>query len=163
MEVDAQNGPFMAMKGSHKVFNVLRGSPRFPSPLDGIRDVIKEKYLTQLEVKVGEVLFHSHKLVHASPPNNTTTARVVAGMNMIPAEAVPLHYYCNDNDLIELFEIDDRFYTHFNIGQRPSQYRKIKEIKNYKVPSYTTAQLEDLYFGKPGLLKRFKRALGFAG
>ncbi|OWY20990.1 hypothetical protein C7N43_00695 [Sphingobacteriales bacterium UPWRP_1] len=156
MDITSNNGPFMAMKGSHLLFDVLRGSPHFPSPLDGLRDTINKNYLTELKVQKGEVLFHDHRLVHASPPNLTNKPRIVAGMLLIPHEAQALHHYYNSNHIIEVFEIDDHFYSHFNIGSRPN-YPKIKEIENYVFPTLNPVQLKNLYHTtKPSLWQRLK-------
>ena len=118
-EVGEREGQLRVLPGSHRLFGGLRGSPHFPSPLDDLRQVIRERYLEPLAVKVGEAVIHDNRLVHASSANLSPRPRVAVCLNMIPVAAEPLHWFRGADGTVECFRVADDFFTSFNIGERP--------------------------------------------
>jgi ectoine hydroxylase-related dioxygenase (phytanoyl-CoA dioxygenase family) len=118
-EVGESEGQLRVMPGSHRTFGGLRGSPAFPSALDDLRALIRERYLEPLAVRVGEAVIHDNRLVHASSANLSPRPRVAVCLNMIPEEAQPLHYYRRADGVVECFRVRDDFFTSFDIGNRP--------------------------------------------
>jgi Phytanoyl-CoA dioxygenase (PhyH) len=84
MEIDRRNGPLMVVKGSHTFLDTPRGSPSYPSPLDGLRDTIRDRYLTILTPAVGQMVIHDHRLIHYSPANHSDAPRVAAALGIVP-------------------------------------------------------------------------------
>jgi len=144
--VGEREGPLMVMKGSHRLFNELRGSPRFPSALDDLRGLIRERYLTRLEVAVGEAVIHDNRLVHASPANRSASPRVAVCLNMIPAAAEPWHYFRGDDGTVECYRVAADFFTSFRIGDKP-RGDLLGTLRDYHPEPVTPAQLAECCAG----------------
>lgn len=138
--VGPHSGRLRVMPGSHRLFGGLRGSPHFPSELDDVREQIRERYLTDLEVQVGEAVIHDNRLVHASAANLGERPRVAVCLNMIPLAAQPLHWFRAADGTVECFRVDDGFFTSFNIGERP-QGKVIATLADYRPERITAERL----------------------
>lgn len=115
-----QTGLVQVVKGSHLYLNdYLRGSPAFPTPIDGIQEPILQQFMTTPSVKLGEVMIHDNALLHYSGVNKTANDRVAVCLNMIPAAAAPLHYYQHPGGVATEYEVPKSFFTEFNIGDEP--------------------------------------------
>lgn len=147
MEIGGQNGPLMVVKGSHAFLDTPRGSPRYPSPLDGLRDVIRDNYLTELTPPVGSMVIHDHRLIHYSPANRSNVPRVAAALGMLPAEAQFLHYYLGPDGSGVRFQVPDDFFTTFRIGDRPNS-PTFTEVTGLAWSPMSAAQFHDLYHGR---------------
>ncbi|WP_439685564.1 Phytanoyl-CoA dioxygenase family protein [Cupriavidus oxalaticus] len=121
IDTDASNGGQSIFKGSHRIVDVLRG-PYFPNPFVTHAGTIAEKYLMDVPLRAGQAIIYDHALVHATPPNQSRQTRVAANMVLVPREAQLLHCYLEQGApraRPELFAIDDEFFLHNKIGDRP--------------------------------------------
>lgn len=161
VDITPQNGPFMILPKSNRYFKCLRGSGPIPAPFGRIDKVIREKYLTQVEIKAGEALIHDNSLIHYSPPNHSNEERVVACFTMIPQEAQPIHYYRDPQTAkVEKFTVDNDFFLTILRGKRPVGYPVAEVIENYLPKELTVKDLETYYPDKQiGLLQRLKKLL----
>jgi hypothetical protein len=68
------------------------------------------------------VMVFSAKLFHASPPNRGKAVRVAAGALIVPRPAQLYCYYADPAapDQVEVFAVDDAFYTRYDYGTRPT-------------------------------------------
>lgn len=141
MPINEGNGPLMVVDGSQDCFDVPRGSPHYPTPLDGLRDYIRDRCLTTLRPKVGEMVVHDHRLIHYSPANRSREPRIAVTLAMRPAEADLLHHYRDPDGRTLEFAIDEEFYSSFRIGDRPA-YPVRREVRGFSGPAVTPAEFE---------------------
>ncbi|MFL9935087.1 phytanoyl-CoA dioxygenase family protein [Paraburkholderia sp. RL18-103-BIB-C] len=142
VDTDSSNGGQSIFKGSHRIVDVLRG-PYFPSPFVTHAATIVEKYLMEVPLRAGQAIIYDHALVHATPPNRSQQTRVAANMVLIPREAQLLHCYLDQGDpraRPELFAIDDEFFLHNKIGDRPANGRSLGFV-DHAIPGITLDQL----------------------
>lgn len=120
IDVNNSNGCLKMVKGSHKLHNKpWGGSGDFP--YKHLLPTIEAKYLTELPIKAGEAVIFDTKIFHGSFPNQTTNERVVLVGLMIPTDST-LRYYHGDPkepSNLEVFEVDDEFYTSNIWGVKP--------------------------------------------
>jgi hypothetical protein len=124
------NGTLQVVPGSHKRFGQFRG-PLVPWELEGIKNIIIEKYLKPIEIPVGKAVILDDSIVHYSAPNRTNELRLAIQLICIPSELPSIHYHKNptaQNSKIEVLKVDREFYMHFNPWQVPKNVKKISEI-----------------------------------
>ncbi|MFN8050295.1 MAG: phytanoyl-CoA dioxygenase family protein [Acidimicrobiales bacterium] len=134
-------GRFRLLPGSHRWVDALRGSPGFPTPYQQISEEVNRDHMVDLEVGVGDVLIMDGRVLHTTPQNRSGRTRVAAYVNAIPDGLHPLHYYRREDGVVEGYEVDDDFFTSFNIGERPWG-RLFTEIDGYEVTPLTIGDVE---------------------
>jgi hypothetical protein len=128
VDTELENGCLHVVPGSH----LLNSAPR-PSGGDSpyrALDPLFERILQPVPIKAGSAMIHSQMLFHGSPPNRGSKPRVVAGGFCVPREAQLYCYYRDpaSPDKLEVFEIDDLFYTRHQYGTRPQGVRHVRTI-----------------------------------
>ncbi|BAQ61812.1 hypothetical protein GM3708_2218 [Geminocystis sp. NIES-3708] len=121
IDVDNSNGCLKVVKGSHNLNNKPWGV-FMDFPYKHLLSIIEDKYLTELPIKAGEAVIFDTRVFHCSPPNQTKTERVVLSGIMIPINSTMRYYHCDtekNDSKIEVFEVDDEFYTSHIWGVRP--------------------------------------------
>ena len=118
-DVDKKNGAMQVIPGSHKFSKKLR-SPLFENPLREIEEELRAD-LIDVNLKAGEAIIFSQALIHASPPNLSTTDRVAITYGLIAEEAQLLFYYKNQEGKGEKYEVPLDFFKTYNtkIGTKP--------------------------------------------
>ena len=147
-DVNSKNGAMQILKGSHQMFTDIR-TPNIPKPYDGYKDLIKEKYLTTIEMKAGEGLIFDHKLVHASGPNLSDAIRFAAVAVFAPQEAELMFYYKDphpDATEVETLRLADNFYQEFPLGDKPEgEGVEFVEVNPMHLSVMTASQFEKKY------------------
>ncbi|QIR37180.1 glycosyltransferase [Tolypothrix sp. PCC 7910] len=158
MDVDEQNGCLHIVKKSH----LLNSKPRpfwafdgFPYSQD-ILSLMQQKYLISVPMKAGQALIYDKRLFHGSPPNTTTFTRIAAICSLVPQNI--LTHFCYRESLtsnkLEVFEVEDEFYDHYTVGQKPEGVKSLG-VSNYEVEPVTPALLvekletQNLYMKSP--------------
>lgn len=103
-----ENGCLAVIPKSFGLFSPYRGIS-FSEPFHNIQEDIKH-YLQPIELKAGDVLLFDNRLVHYSPPNNSSEDRAVVMSGIFPKEAKIISCYKDTNvknDKIEIFEQED--------------------------------------------------------
>jgi hypothetical protein len=80
-----------------------------------------------ISIRAGGALVFSQKLFHGSPANRSRTTRVTAAALLVSKEA-PLRCYHANPALprkLEVFEVDDSFYTRYPYATRPAGVPRI--------------------------------------
>ena len=129
-DTHADNGQLWMVPGSHQWIPTLRGIHAFHFPFREVVPRIIERHARPVPVKAGEAVVFNHAIVHWSYPNKTDTPRLAVITDLIPEEAMHLHFFGDDDGNIEAFEIGDEFWTDnspFTLHQPPpaSQSRGI--------------------------------------
>jgi len=155
VDVDAENGCFGVIEGSHKVTNAIRGPMLKQSSLQ--RDKTWEQRWGKLiPMKAGDAIIYSHALLHYSPANKTNVSRPALNLSLAPQNAPWLHYCRPEGeDEIELYSVTDTdFYIRYNNFQRPETGTLIKKLPNSTIV-WIDERMEN--YGKPkGVFNRIK-------
>lgn len=133
-DTNFSNGNMQVAPYSHIYAPFPRGM-NMPVPFENIRNKIHESYLSNLPLRKGDAIVFDHKLIHASPENNTDQLRLAAVLALIPEEAELVHYYKNENDeteleLLKLSEHEFRVIDFFNPPHKPKHELILKTIAN---------------------------------
>ncbi len=121
VDVTPQNGCLSVVRGSHRLNRKPRGLMN-DFPYWHLLSTLQKDYLTELPMQAGQALVYDSRLFHCSPINQSQSDRVVAAGLMIP-HSTSLRYYHRDFAVtppqLEVFEVDDGFYTRLILGTRP--------------------------------------------
>ena len=108
------NGCLFVAPGSHRLNRGPRGV-RTPHPYPDM-----QLSLRPVPMKAGSVMIFCQTLFHASPPNRGNATRVVAGGLFVPRDAQLYCYYQASSTRMEVYAVDDLFYTRYLYGTRPA-------------------------------------------
>ena len=128
VDTDMTNGGIAVLPGSHRWNDGPRSFGGWSPYLD-----LSAKLLEQAQpvpIRAGSALVFSQKLFHGSPANRSGTTRVSAAALLVSKDA-PLHcYYANPAlpQKLEVFEVDDRFYTRYPYATRPEGVPRIAVV-----------------------------------
>ena len=127
--VNEHNGALQVIPGSHRFSDILR-SPFFDNPLSTIENELKSD-LQLISLKAGEAIIFSQALIHASPANKSSEARLAITYGLIPEQADLLFYYNNpETKLAEKYLVPSNFFKEYNtnIGAKPHLGELIQEF-----------------------------------
>ena len=133
-DVDTTNGCLHVIPGSHRLNPGPRGST-VGFPYADLLPALTRK-LQPVPMAAGSGLIFCQKLFHASQPNRGTAARVVVGALCAPREAQLYCYYADPASpgRMEVYEVDDLFYTRYILQTRPKGVRRSGEIDYWYKP-----------------------------
>jgi Phytanoyl-CoA dioxygenase (PhyH) len=117
VDVDEENGCLFVVPGSQRLNLGPRG-PFTSFPYEALVPLIRERFLQPVRMRAGQALVFCQKLFHTSPPNRGAALRVCATALLAPAGA-RLRFYDQKGDRMEVFEVDDLFYTRHVLGAPP--------------------------------------------
>ncbi len=135
VDVDETNGTIQVVEGSHRIL------PEIPNPFckpyfsDFIESLVKN-HSKPISLKAGECLIFDDSLLHWSGVNNSSSPRYVVQGLFIPAEAVSVLYYLNQNHpqkQFEMFEIssdsfvEERF---IDLMGNPEKLKRLGFVEN---------------------------------
>jgi hypothetical protein len=143
MDTDIQNGAMAVLPGSHRWFHGPRASPSpgYITPFQA-HGMDLFPYMKLIPMKAGQALIFENKTLHASPPNNSSVARIGAGIGMTQEEAPLLHYYVvpgSQPQTLQSYQVDREFFFHYNNtrlyqlqqeGKFPEGYEKSGTVVN---------------------------------
>lgn len=140
MDVDEVNGCLLVVPGSHRLNPGPRG-PGTPFPYHELLPLFRRK-LRPLPMSAGTGVLFSQRLFHTSQPNRSAVTRVAAGGLLAPIGAELYCYYPNPAmpRRMEVFEIDDLFYTRYTYPSRPEGMPRVGVIKYW----HTRLRAKDL-------------------
>jgi ectoine hydroxylase-related dioxygenase (phytanoyl-CoA dioxygenase family) len=131
VDTDVTNGCLLVAPGTER----LNAGPRGPGTPFPYRELAKSFKLRAVPMKAGSAMIFGQKLIHASPPNRSTATRVVVAGLFAPREAQLLCCY-PDAELkrMEVFAVDDLFYTRYIYRTRPEGVPRIGVIDYWHAP-----------------------------
>jgi hypothetical protein len=127
VDVTAENGAVMVLKGSHAKIPTFRG-PNLPPILSKVSDAVLAE-MTTLPMTKGSALIYDHALWHASPENKTTNRRPAVVVGMTEQDVEMTFYYKIDEDIQEYRATPD-FYLKGNPNQGPQGLEKLRLIED---------------------------------
>lgn len=139
--VSHHNGTLEVVPGTHRSLTRYR-SPSIPWVFEGLQDVLKRSYMQPLNLKLGQVAILDDALLHYSSRNKSEKVRSSIQLIMKPKEAPAVHYHCGDGNLdkLDVYEVDQDFFTTFKMGSTPQGVAMIGSINH----SYRRISEEEL-------------------
>lgn len=127
VDVNEKNGAFGVLEGSHQYGLTRRGSPinfiaSHPDTKksDSVLTDMKAQYEPKLIcVPAGTAVIYDMRLAHFSPPNTTGKLRVACNLISLPEGVEPVHFYRNEDGLMETLQANQRFYLSHNMVESP--------------------------------------------
>jgi hypothetical protein len=133
VDVSPDNGTLTLYRGSHLLAPSWRGSPRLPTPFDGLEPVIRERFGTAVSCAAGNAVVYDHRVVHWSGPNLSSRARIAVGVGIAPA-GEPLVHLHSAGGSVTRYTVDDDFLLDITFGEPPRRYRSAEP---FEVPART--------------------------
>jgi hypothetical protein len=129
--MDHFNGNLQVATYSHIYANQPRGM-NMPVPFESISKEMYTHFLVDVPLTKGSAIIFDHRLIHASPSNESKEVRLAAVLAMIPQEADLIHYYKdldidNEVELLKLDEVDFRQMNFFDMPNRPKFINRIEK------------------------------------
>ena len=152
LDASRENGGLEVVKGSHRVLTPFR-SPSIPWVFNDLFNELREKYLEPLDVKKGKAAIIDDSILHWSSGNKTDKIRTAIQLIMHPAEATPLHYYRDSQfpEQLEVFEVDKKFFTSFNMKEKPQSVKSCGFIPYQYTNLDEEKLLERISIQNPGI------------
>ncbi|HXH17776.1 MAG TPA: phytanoyl-CoA dioxygenase family protein [Chitinophagales bacterium] len=138
-DVNKENGAYHVIEGSHRWEFTYRGS-NIPSACKGMQYNFDD--LKYIPLSKGEAIIYDHRLIHATPPNVSGSARIAIVLNALPLDAQLIHCIQPDrnSNAIDIYEVDEEFYWKYTFSfvqnTMPPGYKKIKS-EWYVAPDYS--------------------------
>jgi hypothetical protein len=133
IDVGPDNGCICAVPGSHHLNRGPRGDFT-PFPYTDLEPLLREKYLRPVPMKAGQAFLFSQKIFHTSTANRGDVLRVVATGLAAPHESRLRHQHLRADNRIEVYEVDDEFFTRHIFGREPAGVLSIGVIDYYYEP-----------------------------
>jgi hypothetical protein len=131
-DINEQTGLFYGLKQSQKVFKNIRYTPYENDRYSALEPIIRANS-TAYKINAGSALIYDGALVHYSDSNRSNQSRIAIGIVIIPKLAPNFHYYKkNINEkCVEIYKVNDSFYTTFDIFKKPENVTKFGELSDY--------------------------------
>lgn len=130
--IDDENGCLQFLPGSHKIIPTIRPNFSFDWAFRNVTSFIKKR-LVNLYPKKGQCVLINHAVIHASETNRRPTPRVAAFLTLIPKNAKILHYFCEDKENVEVYQLVPEEFYQIEYLKRPGN--SPLEKYNYLFPT----------------------------
>lgn len=145
-DTNAANGQLWMVPGSHTWMPTIRGIQSFPFAYSELSRRIISDHAVPVPVEAGTAVVFTHAVLHCSFPNRTDEPRLVAITDLIPEEAQHLHYFGDGQGNVEVYEIDESFWTDnnpFTLHKPPPASQRIGTV-DFEHRSLTDEDLDRL-------------------
>ena len=128
VDTDATNGGIAVLPGSHRWNNGPRSYGGWSPYLDLSARLLERA--RPVPIRAGSALVFSQKLFHGSPANRGGATRITAAALLVSNDAPLRCYHANPAlpQKLEVFEVDDRFYTRYAYLTRPEGVPRIAVV-----------------------------------
>lgn len=118
VDTETGNGTLEVAPRTHLVGPTWRGSPRLPTPFDGMEALVGA-HMVSIPCRAGEAVVYDHRLVHRSPPNLSAEPRPAVGIGIAPKGVPLVHYHQDQDGLITRYDVPDDFLVDLRFGDPP--------------------------------------------
>ena len=133
-DTDEQNGQLWMVPGSHRWLPTnIRGINGFDFSFAEVTRRIIDRHAVPVPLRAGMAIVFNHATLHFSLPNRSDRPRRVAIADLIPSEAQHLHYFGDGTGGIDVYEIDDSFWTNnnpFTLWKPPPSAQRVGHMDN---------------------------------
>jgi ectoine hydroxylase-related dioxygenase (phytanoyl-CoA dioxygenase family) len=119
------NGAVHVIPGSHAWRDYFRG-PGIPNPFEPHKIDIWQA-MVALEMEAGTALLYDHRLLHASPVNQTPELRLACVMGVKP-KAAQMRYYHGDGNMVREYAADPAFFLTQNPENGPAELELLRDV-----------------------------------
>jgi len=128
VDTDATNGGISVLPGSHRWNDGPRSFGGWSPYLDLSATLLEQAQ--PVPMTAGSALVFSQKLFHGSRANRSRTTRVTAAALLASNDAPLRCYHANPSlpQKLEVFEVDDLFYTRYPYATRPEGVPRIAVV-----------------------------------
>jgi ectoine hydroxylase-related dioxygenase (phytanoyl-CoA dioxygenase family) len=137
VDTTVENGAVHVIPGSHNWLDDFRG-PGIPNPFESLKVEVWNA-MQALEMKAGTALLYDHRLLHASPVNQTDVLRLACVMGVKP-KAAPMRYYHGDGQLVREYAAHPTFFMTQNPEQGPADLPLLGVVTD-QLPSISASEL----------------------
>ena len=150
--VDKKNGTLEVVAGTHKVIADYRG-PSIPWVFDELNAIMKEKYMSPLVLKPGQVAILDDSIIHYSGDNYTHENRKAVQFILKPQEVSTIHCFKEDRegDSVQVMEVEDGYFFDFDMWSKP---RIGKNLRTVHFPSRKISEEELVRLSNHNLLSQ---------
>lgn len=144
VDVTPENGCLAVVPGSHHLGDPIR--PHADAiPFLATMPILEERFLRQLPMKAGEVVFYEGGLLHGSQPNRSPRVRLACSAITVPKGAPVQHTVRINARQVETFEVDDAFFWDYALGDIPQgEHARSLGPVDYVVRQLTPEEIEPL-------------------
>lgn len=107
-DTNKKNGTLFLIEKSHHLYKNIR-SGSFPSNRIS-RHLIPNKFITTVDLKLGEILIYNPALFHGSYKNKEQTERVIATAMITDKDAPLVYYHKKDETKIDCYQLSANSY-----------------------------------------------------
>jgi hypothetical protein len=135
---NTENGALGLVAGSHRLPPGCRGTNIRPQL--AVAQALKQ--LTFFNMQAGDVLAYDHRVIHASGANRSGRIRTAMSINVIPAEATPIHYVGDKHTpgRVVVLDVDDAFFHNYRMDM--TTYRDPSSNQSVASAGYTRREFE---------------------
>ncbi|MEZ5002406.1 MAG: phytanoyl-CoA dioxygenase family protein [Chitinophagales bacterium] len=131
-DTNEENGAIQCIPGSHQWTEALR-APSLPIAHSEVYSELVHHLELQPQA-AGEAFIFNHALLHASPPNLSSTPRIAVTIGLVHATADLMMYYKSKDGTVDQYSMPDDMFLHFpNIKPEP-KIGKLIDNFTYEVP-----------------------------
>jgi hypothetical protein len=130
---DENNGAICLLKGSHRLFDYVRGVA-LPDTFRHIGSEKLQKYLTNIYLNPGDAVAWDHRVIHGSLTNISKNVRLAAVVNMRPAESEFLLFYTKPDGQckeVEVYTPERDFFIAYDSINNPTDVEKTPMLRSY--------------------------------
>jgi hypothetical protein len=115
------NGTMEVVRGSNGTLSDFR-SPTIPWVFENLLDPIKEQHMEPIDAKLGQAVILDDSILHYTSRNDSEVVRTAIQLIMKPNGVSAIHYHKPDaaNLRVDVYEVDWKFFTSFNMREKPS-------------------------------------------
>ena len=137
-DTNAENGALGLVLGSHRLAPSCRGTNIRPQL--AVAQALQQ--LTFFNMQAGEVLAYDHRVIHASGANRSGRVRTAISINIIPAEATPIHYVGDKQapGRVAALEVDSAFFHNYRMDM--TTYRNPSSNQSVASAGYRRREFE---------------------
>jgi Phytanoyl-CoA dioxygenase (PhyH) len=125
VDTTVENGAVHIIPGSHAWLDYFRG-PGIPNPFEPHKLDIWEA-MQALEMQAGTAFLYDHRLLHASPVNQTPELRLACVMGVKP-QAAAMRYYHGQGKLVSEYAANPAFFMTQNPENGPADLEILREV-----------------------------------
>lgn len=138
-DVDRENGTVGVLPGSHGRFNRIRaGNMAHEDIFAEVQAELENELFVPVVMNKGEMLALDDSIIHWSYPNVSDRRRKAVQLIMVPRGVPHIYYYYDeesqDDPMMDLYEVDHRFFFGFNCKARPETLKLIERVPYHYRP-----------------------------
>jgi ectoine hydroxylase-related dioxygenase (phytanoyl-CoA dioxygenase family) len=137
VDTTVANGAVHVIPGSHAWLDYFRG-PGIPNPFEPHKADVWEA-MQALEMPAGTALLYDHRLLHASPVNQTDALRLACVLGIKP-KAAQMRYYCGEGKMVQEYAANPTFFMYQNPEKGPADLAFLRDVTDI-LPSISAAEL----------------------